>query len=192
VRCALHEAIRTGSGIIGISHVRLPGAAGRDEDVCSGFHGHIPRTAIIPRVAQRAVINGSVLTGGRGLQYCPAPRIPLTRLVDIPGRVPGNAPASVLEKHGSDAGHAIVVAFVFMVSFLFTVVNTQYGKHKFIEPGVASGFAATFNALIISQSREFCLNHGIYQARRINNCEVGGNCCRTRRQARYEPGSSPG
>jgi hypothetical protein len=36
----------------------------------------------------------------------------------------------------------MIVANVFMVSFLSTVVNTEYGAGRFIEADVASGFAA--------------------------------------------------
>jgi hypothetical protein len=37
---------------------------------------------------------------------------------------------------------AMIVAYVFMVSFQFTVVNTQYGAGRVIETDLASGFAA--------------------------------------------------
>jgi hypothetical protein len=43
---------------------------------------------------------------------------------------------------GTALGPAMIVAYVFMVSFLFTLVNTQYGADLFIEPDLASGFAA--------------------------------------------------
>jgi hypothetical protein len=70
---------------------------------------------------------GSVLVSTGRLQYCPAPRIPLDvwsgtfRIKPVRARptVPGLTGAALIP--------AMIVAYVFMVSFLFTVVNTQYG-----------------------------------------------------------------
>jgi len=52
------------------------------------------------------------------------------------------APAAEPGSTGCAAGSAIIVAMVFMIPFLFTVVNAQYGMLRFIEPDLASGFAA--------------------------------------------------
>jgi len=43
---------------------------------------------------------------------------------------------------GSAGVPAIIIEYVFMVSFLFTNVNTQYGQGRDIYPDLASGFAA--------------------------------------------------
>jgi len=43
---------------------------------------------------------------------------------------------------GTASVPAMIVAYVFMVSFPFTVVNIQYGAGGHIEPDLASDFAA--------------------------------------------------
>jgi hypothetical protein len=67
------------------------------------------------------------------------------------------------------------VAYVFMVSFLFTVVNTQYGPGRLIETDLVSGFAA----IRLPPGRECTRmrgilpgDQGIYYPAIINNCEV--------------------
>jgi hypothetical protein len=142
----LHEAISTGSSVYLLAacvvawHCRLT-----FEDVRSGsgFHGHIPRTAIFPRVMRRAVMFGSVLISTGRLQYCPAPRIPLDIWSGTCRGLPAYTRAAVPGMAGVAFVPAMIVAYVFMVSFLFTVVNTQYGAGRFIETDLASGFAAS-------------------------------------------------
>jgi hypothetical protein len=115
------------------------------EDVNSGvFHGHIPWTAIIPRVRRIAVTGGSLFVSPRGVQYCPEPRIPLNHSTGFPGRMPGEARAAVPGASGPAESSAIFAWCVFMAVFLFTDVNTEYEAGRVIYPDFASGFAAIF------------------------------------------------
>ncbi len=85
---------------------------------------------------------GSVLVGTGRQQYCPAPRIPPD---DRPGPcrgLPAGKRVAVAAAAVPARAPAMIVAFVFMVSFLFTVVNEHYGAGRHIEPDLASGFAA--------------------------------------------------
>ena len=88
---------------------------------------------------------GSVLVGTGLLQYCPAPRIPLEAWSGTCRGLPAYTRAAVREMTGAASVPAIIVAYVFMVSFLFTVVNTQYGAGRHRETDLASGFAAIKN-----------------------------------------------
>ncbi len=84
---------------------------------------------------------GSLLVSTGLLQYCPAPRIPLEIWSGICRGLP-SARAAVPDMTRAASVPAIMVAYVFMVSFLFTVVNTRFWAGRLIEADVASGFAA--------------------------------------------------
>ena len=85
---------------------------------------------------------GSVPVGTGRQQYCPAPRIPLDAGSCTCRGLPARARAAVPGMTGAAWVPAMIVAYVFMVSFQFTVVNTQYGAGRLIETDLASGFAA--------------------------------------------------
>lgn len=55
---------------------------------------------------------------------------------------PASARAAVPEMTGAASVPAMIVAHVFMVSFLFTLVNTRYWAGRHLETDVASGFTA--------------------------------------------------
>jgi hypothetical protein len=90
----------------------------------------------------RAVMFGSVLVSTGRQQYCPAPRIPLDVWSGTCPGLPVYAEAAVPGMAGAAFIPAMIVAYEFMVSFLFTLVNTQYGAGRLIETDLASGFAA--------------------------------------------------
>jgi hypothetical protein len=113
-------------------------------DVASGFgcHGRIPWTADRLRLSQRAVTGRPVLISSVHRQYCPELRIPLNCSTGLPCQRPGLARAAVAGDPAPTAGSVMIAWYVFMIRFLFTIVNTQYGRVLFIYPDFASGFAA--------------------------------------------------
>ncbi len=118
---------------------RIPG-----EDVISGqwFHGRIPRTAKRPRFVRVEVTSWPVLTGTIGRQYCPELRIPLDCSAGLPGHRPGNARTVAFGETGPAAGPAMIAWCAFMISFLFTIVNTQFWGMRIIYSDFVSVFAA--------------------------------------------------
>jgi hypothetical protein len=105
-------------------------------------HGRIPWTADRLRIIHCAVTPGSLLVSSRGRQYCPELRIPLSCATGFPCQGPGYAWAAGGGDPVPAAGSAVIAWYVFMMAFLFTIVNTQYGKALIIYPDLASGFAA--------------------------------------------------
>jgi len=82
---------------------------------------------------RNAVTGGLVLVNSRGQQYCPELRIPLNHSTGLAGRMPVEPRAAVPDTSGRPAaGLAIFAYSVFMVVFLFTFVNTKYGRSGFI------------------------------------------------------------
>lgn len=74
---------------------------------------------------------GSVPRGTGERQYCPEPRIPLDTGSGACRILLASARAAEPARAGFTVP-AIVLAYVFMISFLFTVVNTQYGSGMII------------------------------------------------------------
>jgi hypothetical protein len=74
---------------------------------------------------------GSVPRGTVKRQYCPEPRIPLDTGSGACRPLLASARAAEPARAGFTVP-AIIVAYVFIISFLFTFVNTQYGTGMLI------------------------------------------------------------